>query len=252
MTVNKTSRFIALRLRNVISASVLVFIVGGVSSIAYANGGFYFGAGAGQAEYSSVDELCDEAIGEAEQLARNEFGGDPRFDAVFAQFLAGTNCSGEDTDTVLRLFGGYQFNDFFALEAGYVDLGELALDISTNVANSLGTINAAGTAIADVSGIDLTGVLMLPVHERVSLFGRLGVLAWQADIAGNVSGTVSSAGRRAGISETLSTDESGADLSYGFGALFGVTDTVSIRGGYSKYEIADINVLSIDIVFSPK
>ncbi|MDH3379043.1 MAG: hypothetical protein OEQ39_19135, partial [Gammaproteobacteria bacterium] len=115
MTVNKTSRFIALRLRNVISASVLVFIVGGVSSIAYANGGFYFGAGAGQAEYSSVDELCDEAIGEAEQLARNEFGGDPRFDAVFAQFLAGTNCSGEDTDTVLRLFGGYQFNDFFAL-----------------------------------------------------------------------------------------------------------------------------------------
>ena len=252
MTAGKTSSFITVQLRNIISTSVLVFVIGGVSPGAYANGGFYFGAGAGQAEYSSIDELCDEAIGEAEQLADGEFGGDPRFDAVFAQFLAGTNCGGEDTDTVLRLFGGYQFNDFFALEAGYVDLGELALDISTNVANSLGTINAAGTANADVSGINLTGSLMLPVHERVSLFGRLGVLAWQADITGSVSGTVTSAGRRVGISETLSTDASGADLSYGFGALFGVTDTVSIRGNFSRYEIADINVFSIDVVFFPK
>ena len=131
-------------------------------------------------------------------------------------------------------------------------LGGLALGISTNVANSLGTINAAGTANADVSGINLTGSLMLPVHERVSLFGRLGVLAWQADITGSVSGTVTSAGRRVGISETLSTDASGADLSYGFGALFGVTDTVSIRGNFSRYEIADINVFSIDVVFFPK
>ena len=50
----------------------------------------------------------------------------------------------------------------------------------------------------------------------------------------------------------VSTNESGADLSYGVGASFRITDAVAIRGGFSKYEIADINVFSIDVVFSPK
>jgi hypothetical protein len=53
----------------------MVFVIGGASSVAYANDEFYFGTGAGRAEYSSIDELYDETIDETEELARGEFVG---------------------------------------------------------------------------------------------------------------------------------------------------------------------------------
>lgn len=122
----------------------------------------------------------------------------------------------DDTDTSIRLLGGYQVNKSIAAEFGYIDFG------------SVSGGSAKGT------GWDLVGVGSIPIADRFSLYGKLGV-AWT-----NVKG--------------FGQNESGLDLTYGFGASFDFSPTVAFRAEWQRYpdagdNITDIDVLSIGAIF---
>ena len=70
----------------------------------------------------------------------------------------------DDEDTLFGLFGGYQFNKYFALEAGLVDFG----------GSSFSGLGESSDAEAD--GFRFQAVGMLPLHKRVALQGKLGWL----------------------------------------------------------------------------
>ena len=70
----------------------------------------------------------------------------------------------DDSDTAYKLFGGFHFLQFFAVEAGYRDIGTLT-------SNNL-TLKPTGWDVAGLAG--------LPVGP-VYLFGKVGVITWDAD-----------------------------------------------------------------------
>ena len=115
--------------------------------------------------------------------------------------------------------GGHQFNQNIAAEFGYIDFG----DVSGG--------SAKGKAF------DLVGVGTIPLGNRFGVYGKLG-FAW-SEVKG------------------FGQNESGLDLTYGFGASFDLSPTVTFRGEWQKYPdagdaLTDIDVLSIGVIFRLK
>jgi OOP family OmpA-OmpF porin len=157
--------------------------------------GFYAGAGAGQL---SVD-----------------FSGD----------IDGTLFSFDDSDTAFRVFGGWQFNENFGLEAGYVDGG-----------SATETFNIEGTDVdvdIDVTGIDLLLRGILPMGESFFAFAQAGVIFWDADFKASALGT------------SESDSDSGEDLAYGAGIGFNFSENAGVRAEYMIYDISGTDVDSI-------
>jgi len=67
-----------------------------------------------------------------------------------------------------RLQAGYKFNPYFAIEAGYIDLGQADYKASF----------AGGTAKGSekAGGIDLAVLGMIPVMDKLSVFGKAGLV----------------------------------------------------------------------------
>src|SRR5262245_35020938 len=79
----------------------------------------------------------------------------------------------DDKDTAWKLGGGYMFMRYVGIEAGYAQLGELtASDPSPFNVN----ISASGPFVAAIG--------VLPLGERFSLFGRLGVINAKVEVDG--------------------------------------------------------------------
>lgn len=125
------------------------------------------------------------------------------------------NC--DDSDTSLKIFGGYQFNTNWGLEAGYVDHGKVS----------------AGAASVEVSGFEILGVGTLPINPQFSLFGKLGFFNWDADLS-TPGGSFS---------------DSGTDLTIGVGVQYRFTKNLIGRAEWQRYDEVDIDVLGISLVF---
>ena len=88
--------------------------------------------------------------------------------------------SADDSDTAFKVFGGYGFSRNFALEFGYADLGEFTFsEPGFNV-------DSESTAIF----AELVG--RAKVHERVDVFGKLGVAYWDVELKLSNGGSISS------------------------------------------------------------
>jgi opacity protein-like surface antigen len=114
------------------------------------------------------------------------------------------------SDTGYKVFGGYRFIDYLALEAEYLDGG---------------TVEDAGLEI-DVSGFNVSAVGILPLGERFDVFAKLGMLFWDADTNG------------------LGSD-SGEDFSWGIGGGFHFTDQFGMQLEYQGFEIEDTDTVDM-------
>jgi OOP family OmpA-OmpF porin len=120
-----------------------------------------------------------------------------------------------------RLFGGYRLDRTWAMEAGYLDLGDgVALDRNY----------AAPTADpASARGYTLTGTGTLPLNQGLSLYGKVGVFQWNADTRGPLSG-----------------DRQGFDFTYGAGGQYGLGENLSLTAEWEHFLIdrQDIDLFS--------
>lgn len=87
--------------------------------------------------------------------------------------LAGAG-SFKDTDTGFKLYGGYQFNPIFGLEAGYNNLGK------GSIFND--------TITAKPESIYLAGTATVPVNQEFAVFGKLGAARTRTKINGGGAG----------------------------------------------------------------
>lgn len=140
----------------------------------------------------------------------------------------------DDNDTGWRAFGGYQFNQYFALELGFADLGE---------ATGSGAIGSFAVEVKEA--VDLSALLTFPVANRLSLLLRLG--------AHRVRTTVDQEGPGFGTlhdSKTGSSFTLGAGAEYSFGKL-------GVRAEWQRYDNvasgtdaeSDIDVFSVGLLF---
>jgi OOP family OmpA-OmpF porin len=187
----------------------LLLSTGPAPAFAQDDAGFYVGGGIGQSE---LKDACD---------------GDG---------LTVTDC--DDTDTAWKLFAGYSFNKYFAVEGGYIDFGEASLT---------GTeLGIPFSATAEAWGITAHAVGALPIWEGFSIIGRAGAVFW------NVDTEVSALGL------TASEDDDGISLAVGagvqwmFGRNFGIRAEYEFFDGIGDDETtgeSDIQVLSLSVLF---
>lgn len=126
----------------------------------------------------------------------------------------------EDEDTAYKLIGGFRPLDAFAIEANYVDFGEIVFDDTA----ADGFRGEYESRALDAFAVGFLGV------PFVEAFGKVGLVYWDADavLQGGIGGI------------DLSDSESGADLAYGAGvqANFG---SLSARLEYERFEISDVD-----------
>ncbi len=134
----------------------------------------------------------------------------------------------DGSDTGFRLFGGYRFNENWAVEGFYADFGAPEDDFF-------------GIASREITGIGAQIVGAFPVSDKVELFANLGFISWEEDFS--VLGIVAGG-------------DDGEDLTYGIGVMFNFSEQVSIRGEWEFYDIADafgdidVDLLSVGVEFS--
>ncbi|CAH0991546.1 Outer membrane protein A [Sinobacterium norvegicum] len=107
-------------------------------------------------------------------------------------------------DTGYNFTGGYQFNQYFGVEASYYDFG--------SVSRSYGDVNAK--AKANAWGFAAVGTL--PISEQFSLYGKLGASQFNSELK---------------YSDDIGTAKySDKDFTayYGIGASFAVTQSAEI------------------------
>lgn len=189
--------------------SLLTLLAAGLLMAAPAHAQWYLGAGIG-----ATDARLNEGAQSAQQLAANGFSG------------VGTSLDKRDTGG--RVYGGYQIRPWLAVELGYADLGKYRI-ASNAVAGAAG----AGTLDTDlkISGAEVSVVGRYPLNEQLSLFGRVGAFAAEAESTVASSGTIvllQDSGVRYKKRETVAT--------FGLGGEYRIAPKVWLRGDWSRFE----------------
>lgn len=147
----------------------------------------------------------------------------------------------DDTDTGYKIFGGYSFNKYFAMEVFYADFGRMKEDVTAALNVTDGTNTLVGTATLGARldltgyGVDLVG--SYPVADRFSLFAKLGYFYHKvdADLALGFTGTQN--GTPATLSEVASDSDNGSDYSFGFGADYHFNNNMAVRLDWQRYKV---------------
>ncbi|MGJ7459156.1 porin family protein [Halomonas sp. RA08-2] len=167
--------------------------------------GPYIGAGFGQAKTGADLDLGDELRSEG-----------------FTVISTNT----DDADVGFKVFAGYQFNPNFAIEASYLNFG----DFESNAQTVVGDIPASIQGDISVEGFGFALVGKLPIQNGFSVYGKLGLIAWDADIdvrtdtlIGNIS---------------ASDGEDGIDPFYGIGAEY-VINQLILRAEIERYDLSE-------------
>lgn len=154
--------------------------------------------------------------------------------------LATTSIIDNDRDTAYKIFGGYKFNKYFALEGGYFNLGEFSFTA---------TANPQGTLVGNIkiNGLNLDVVGTLPLAQKFSSFGRIGVQFAQVNDAFAGTGSVTVA--------NPNPSESATNYKTGLGVQYDFTESVGLRAEWERYRIndavgnrGDIDTLTVGLI----
>jgi OOP family OmpA-OmpF porin len=160
---------------------------------------------------------------------------------VIGPGLTTTSIDSDERDTGYKLFGGYKFNRNFGIEGGYFDLGTFGYTATTLPAGTL-------RGRMKVSGLNLDALFFLPMTEKFSAFGRLGL---------NYARTKDSF-TRAGAATVINPNPSDRDWNHKFGAgiQYNFTESFGARAEWERYRVSDavdgkanIDLFSVGLVF---
>ena len=147
----------------------------------------------------------------------------------------------DNRDKAYRIFGGYQFNRNFGVEAGYFNLGKFGYNATTTPTGRLD-----GQIKLDGPHVDLVGTL--PMTERLSFLARIGVHGARARDQFTGSGAVGVL--NASPRKTEANYKLGAGLQYAFSPGF------AVRGELDRYRIndavgnkGDVDTVTVSLVF---
>ena len=123
----------------------------------------------------------------------------------------------DERDTAWKLFGGYQFNRYLGVEAGYVDLGK------ASVGGTAGGNPAAASFDSQVWQAAAVG--SLPLSQQFAATAKLGVARADTDITGSI-----------GAAPIATTDRNTAPT-YGLGLRYDVNKNVGVRAEWERFRL---------------
>lgn len=125
----------------------------------------------------------------------------------------------EDTDTAWKVFGGYRFNRYVAVEGTYINWGK----VTGTVAPPTRDVSAEQTSM----GVAAVGTLELA--PQFAVFGKAGFVLTEQET--KVAGT--------------STDRHETEFHYGLGARFSFTPNWAARAEWERTEKLEVEMFSI-------
>lgn len=195
--------------------------LGSTQALAQNAGHFYGGAGVGQAQSKIDDERINSSL--------------------IGAGATSSSITHDQHDAAYKVFGGYQFNPYFGMEAGYFNLGEFGFKSTTTPTGSLD-----GRIKVDGVNIDLVGTM--PVNDQLSFIGRVGMHNARARDTFTSTGAVVVTNSNPEITEK--------NYKAGFGFAYKFSQSMTLRGELERYRIndavgskGDINVASLSLVF---
>lgn len=165
---------------------------------------------------------------------------DANGDVLVADVTQVDSISSDDSGTTFSGGVGYNFNKYFATEFAYRDLADTEYEGTSKItgtnASGVGTYKESFESDAFI----LRGVGILPLTERLSLEGLVGVAYVSTDYS--YSHAVDAQGYLQNEADSGSADGSDFSATYGVGATFDVTDSLT---AYARWErIHDIDTES--------
>jgi OOP family OmpA-OmpF porin len=183
-----------------------------------ADDNWYLGAGIGQSRAKIADHRISEGLRQSG--------------------ITTTTIDNDDRDIGVKLFGGKQFNKYFAVEGGYFNLGKFGYTAHTTSAGNQ-------TGSAKFQGMNLDGVGILPITDRLAALGRLGLTyTWTKDAFGSSAGT----------GATAKKNEAG--FKGGLGLQYDLTRALALRTEWERYRVNDaignkgyVDLLQVGLVY---
>src|SRR5258706_3528069 len=166
--------------------------------------GWYIGADVGQSHYGQKGDGLDGA---------------------FASRGFSSSSSIDTNDTGSALDVGYQFNKWFAVEGGYIDLGKF--DFASNLPSS-----APGAMSGRVKseGARLTAVGIIPLDHGFSLYGKAGIAQLRTQLGGCKSAR-----------QELGSSHQQTSGTVRLGATYDITKAISARICWGRFMNANDN-----------
>jgi opacity protein-like surface antigen len=190
-----------------------------------------------------VAGLAGSPVQAAEHLKKGWYGsagiGAASSDVSAAQFERGLTDAGysvsgvtlDDDSSGWKATIGYMINDHVGIQASYVDLGRLNSEFTASVPpDEIAALLEEGTRLLPGRGRGFLAdvLLQFPFSDRVAIYGTLGVFVSEPESEQTVvSGGTGTAKR---------TDED-TDFAGSIGLSFAVSDRVTIKVAYERYEI---------------
>jgi OmpA-OmpF porin, OOP family len=138
-----------------------------------------------------------------------------------------------------KVFGGYQLNPYFALEAAYVNLGKATSSAAATVTSPATFADAVARVQPRLAkGATLSIVGSMPVNPKFFAYAKVGAFRWEAEVGAST----------ANINTLRTTKGNGAVV-----ALGGEADLDAgwaVRGEVERYLIKpdDANVFSLSLL----
>lgn len=152
-------------------------------------------------------------------------------------------CGGDEGDTAFQFLGGYQANNYFAVELAYFDLGSPSVSV---------TAPLPASAQATMKGGVLSVLPQIPIGSVGAIFGRLGLAGGDAE----VSAELPALGRVESESSVAGT------VVYGAGGALNLGRRASLRLEWTRYAfdetlqlagqdlvVPDVDVFGASVVF---
>jgi OOP family OmpA-OmpF porin len=209
------------------SLTALVLAGSSIAAMAADTGSWYAGIGIGSSK-------------------ANDMGTAAEFDAgLLADYGITATTTIDESDTSWKLFAGYKFNENFAVEGSYADLGEATFG-SIVTAPTTGSVSASWGAKA----WSIAAVGILPVTDQLEVFGKIGGHFSNVDLSATGSG--------GGSTVTVSRDDDGYGLLLGVGASYSLTKNIAVRAEWERYKDvgdenttgkSDVDMMSVGIQY---
>jgi OOP family OmpA-OmpF porin len=142
-------------------------------------------------------------------------------DEILADAIGfGPNSSSQDDrDNGYKVQLGYRFNENFALEGGYADLGQQ--DYKARYTGADAKLETS------VEGWNIDGLLILPVSSGVSFLAKIGAIDAKVEQKVSVSG--------GGLSDSETVKETKVKPKFGLGLGYQFHDSVAARLEWERY-----------------
>ncbi|MGH8203122.1 MAG: outer membrane beta-barrel protein [Steroidobacteraceae bacterium] len=133
----------------------------------------------------------------------------------------------DDSDTGFGLAGGYQLNDYFALEFSYVDLGSVDYQATSTVTDGTSSAVIETQLESSANGPIVSALGIFPIGERFSVFGRFGFSLLNAEGSARIT--------LDGMTQRISQSSQKSDPVFGIGAEFSMTRHFTLRLAWDRY-----------------